>query len=45
VGRSTNIQRPTCHAEQSETSLIFISALAEGIEPEILRFAQNDNED
>jgi hypothetical protein len=40
-------EQPTplaCHVERSETSLIVVSAPGEGIKPEILRFAQNDND-
>jgi hypothetical protein len=41
-------EQPTplaCHVERSETSLIVVSAAGEGIKREILRFAQNDNDD
>ena len=41
-------EQPTplaCHVERSETSLIVVSVPGEGIKPEILRFAQNDNDD
>jgi len=41
-------EQPTplaCHVERSETSLIVVSAPGEGIKPEILRFAQHDNDD